>query len=163
MVGGWTMWEQWGQEERSDSACILRESQQDLLMVWMWSVKERGAKDGPRFLLVFVKYLFIYLSVLGLSCHTQDLWSSLWHWSSLVAASRIFSSGVQTLNCSLWDLVPWWGLNPGLLHWECEVLATGPPRKPMIQGFWPEELPFAVKGKCWKKRIGGDLWELFTW
>ena len=36
-------------------------------------MKERGAKDGPRFLLVFVKYLFIYLSVLGLSCHTQDL------------------------------------------------------------------------------------------
>ena len=37
-------------------------------------MKEGGAKDGPRlFLLVFVKYLFIYLAVLGLSCHPQDL------------------------------------------------------------------------------------------
>ena len=41
----------------------------------------------------------------------------------------------QTLSCSMWDLVPWLGLNPGLLHWECRVLATAPPEKSLPQLF----------------------------
>ena len=28
-----------------------------------------------------------------------------------------------------WDLVPWLEIEPGPLHWECSVLATGPPGK----------------------------------
>ena len=31
-------------------------------------------------------------------------------------------------SCSMWDLVPWPGIEPR--HWEHEVLATGPSRKP---------------------------------
>ena len=40
-----------------------------------------------------------------------------------------------TFSCSLWAFKAWgiWfpdqGLNPGLLHWEWEVLTTGPPGK----------------------------------
>ena len=45
----------------------------------------------------FKKYLFIYLAVPGLSCGTQDL---------LVVAHGIFTCGMQTLSCSMWDLVP---------------------------------------------------------
>ena len=33
------------------------------------------------------------------------------------------------LGCSMWDLVPWPGLNPGPLHWKHGVTATGPPGK----------------------------------
>ena len=37
----------------------------------------------------FLKYLFIYLAAPGLSC------------------------SMQTLSCSIWDLVPWPGIEPG--------------------------------------------------
>ena len=37
---------------------------------------------------------------------------------------------VLSLNCSMWGLVPWPGINPGPLHWERKVLAIGPPGKP---------------------------------
>ena len=39
------------------------------------------------------------------------------------------SCGTRSLRCSMWDLVPCQGLNPGPLHWELGVLATGPPGK----------------------------------
>ena len=41
----------------------------------------------------------------------------------------IFSCGMWALSCSMWDLVPWPGVEPRPLHWECGVLATGPPGK----------------------------------
>ena len=48
--------------------------------------------------IIFFKYLFvIYLAVPGLSCGTWDL---------LVVACGIFSCSMQTLSCSMWDLVP---------------------------------------------------------
>ena len=49
--------------------------------------------------------MFIYLAAPGLSC-------SMW-----------------TLSCGMWDLVPCPGIKPGPLHWECGLLATGPPGK----------------------------------
>ena len=45
------------------------------------------------------------------------------------------SCSTQTLSCSMWDLVPWLGLNPGPLRWECRVLATEPPEKSLPQLF----------------------------
>ena len=50
---------------------------------------------------------------------------------SLVAALGIFDLGCsrQTVSCSVRDLVPWSGLEPGPLRRECGVLATGPPGK----------------------------------
>lgn len=37
------------------------------------------------------------------------------------------SCSIQTLTCSMWDLVPWAGNEPGPLHWKGWLLATGPP------------------------------------
>ena len=54
---------------------------------------------------LFFKHLFTYLAVPGLS------------W------------GIWTLSCSVRDLVPWPGIEPGPLHWEHGVLPTGPPEK----------------------------------
>ena len=36
---------------------------------------------------------------------------------------------LQGLSCGVWDLVPWPGIEPTPLHWECRFLAIGPPRK----------------------------------
>ena len=42
-------------------------------------------------------------------------WSQLWHGGSsiFVAVCRIFSWGMRTLSCALWDLVPQPGMEPG--------------------------------------------------
>ena len=66
-------------------------------------------------------YLFIYLAVPGLSCSTQDLFQ-LQHVESLVVAH-----GLLVVACGI--QFPDQGWNPGSLHWEREVLATGPPGK----------------------------------
>ena len=44
----------------------------------------------------------------------------------LLTGCSMLDLELQHLNsCSMWDLVPWPGIEP--LHWECGVLATGPP------------------------------------
>ena len=55
----------------------------------------------------------------GLSCSTQDLQSSLQHVESLVVACKLLvvAWGIQFPNQ---------GSNPGPLHWEHRVLASGP-------------------------------------
>ena len=41
--------------------------------------------------------------------------------------SKIFTYlGILGLSCSMWDLVPWPGIEPRPLRWEQGVLATGP-------------------------------------
>ena len=62
----------------------------------------------------FFKYLFTHLAVWGLF-DRQDLQPSLQH--------------ARSLSCSMWDPVLWPGIEPGPLHWEHEVLDTGPPGK----------------------------------
>ena len=52
----------------------------------------------------------------------------------LIMVGRIFSGGVRDSqlrvpSCGVWDLAPLPGTEPGPLHWECGVLATGPPGK----------------------------------
>ena len=44
--------------------------------------------------------------------------------SVLVASRQVFS-----FHCTTWDLLPWREIEPGPLHWEHGVLATGPPEK----------------------------------
>ena len=64
------------------------------------------------------QYLFIYLSSPGISCSTQDFQSSWQH-------VRPLSSSMQTLSCSMWNLVPRPEMDPGspalgarsLCHW----------------------------------------------
>ena len=46
----------------------------------------------------------------------------------LAAAPESLSCRMWT-SCSTWDLVPWPSTEPGTLHWECGVLATGSPGK----------------------------------
>ena len=52
----------------------------------------------------------------------SDLWSKAWRLFDLCC-------GMQILNRSMWDVVPWPGIEPGPLPWEPRVLATGPQRK----------------------------------
>ena len=50
-------------------------------------------------------------------CPSQDGMFSLsffsWLHQVLVAICKIFGCGMQTLSCSMWDLVPWPGVEPG--------------------------------------------------
>ena len=77
-------------------------------------------------------YLFIWLCWV-LSWGTWYPQSSLWHVESLVSAYGIFSGGMQTLSCSMWDLVPWPGIKPGppalgaqsLSHWTTKSHTSG--------------------------------------
>ena len=62
---------------------------------------------------------FFNLAVPSPSCGRSTLGCSIW----------TLGCGIQTLGCSMWDLVPWPGINPGLLHWELRILTTGSPRK----------------------------------
>ena len=73
----------------------------------------------------FFKKVFIYLAAPGLRCGMRGLQSSLQHARSLVAACGLFSCGMQTFSCGMWDLVPWPGVEPrppiwgelSLSHW----------------------------------------------
>ena len=69
----------------------------------------------PLILLADFKKIFIHL----FDCARSHLPHS---------GSSIFSCSMRTHSCSVWDLVPWPGIEPR--HWEHEVLATGPSRKP---------------------------------
>ena len=70
------------------------------------------------FIYYFLNYLFIYRAVPSLSCGTWDLQSLLGLAGSLVGAHRI--------------QFPDQGSNPGPLHWEWRVFATGTPGKSLI-------------------------------
>ena len=78
----------------------------------------------------FCKKKFIYL---------------FWQQWVLVMACDIFFS------CSMWDLVPWPGSNPGPLHWELGVLATEPPGKSGELIFWMN----TMAGQ-WQWTLGGE-------
>ena len=59
------------------------------------------------------------------------------HHLSLFLSCRmwIFTCGIQTLGCSMWDPVPWQGIEPGPL--ALGVLATGPPGA-RVKDLWTE-------------------------
>ena len=61
----------------------------------------------------------------------------IWLHRVLVEARKIFSlcCSMQTLSCSIWDLVPWPGFKPRSLVLGVEVLASGPPGKSLKCGF----------------------------
>jgi len=71
------------------------------------------------------QHLSIYLATPGISCSTQDLQSS---WQR----GRSLSSSMQTLSCSMWNLVPWPEMDPGspalgaqsLNHWTTRKSPT---------------------------------------
>ena len=60
-------------------------------------------------------YIYIYIYIF-------NIYLFIWLCQVLVATHRIFS-------CSMWDLVPWPGIEPRPLHWGHGVLHTGLPGK----------------------------------
>ena len=83
-----------------------------------------------------VWFFFFFFSVYLFGCtKSWDL--------CLVACS------MQTLSCSICDLVPWPGIDPWPLPWEHEVLATEPPsRSPASSSFdWQLSV---LNGKSWQ-------------
>ena len=81
----------------------------------------------------FKKYLFIYLAASGLSC-------------------GIFSCGMRTLSCSMWDLVPWPGIEggpPALGAWRFNHWTTR--EVPVLLNFC---LFSTVSGIQYPKRFG---------
>ena len=60
------------------------------------------------------------LIVSGVSC---SRWVLDLHWG------RIFSCSMQTLSCSIWDIVFSPEIKPRSLNWECRVIDTGPSGK----------------------------------
>ena len=72
----------------------------------------------------------IYLAVLGLSCSPWDLPSSLWH-----VGCGIFSCGMRTLSCSMWDLIPRPEIEPRPLALGTQSLNCWPPREVPLPKF----------------------------
>ena len=78
--------------------------------------KSTGLELGSSGILFF--FFNIYLAVLGLSCSTRDLRSFLQH--------------ARSFRCSMWDLVPWSGMEPGppvlgaqsLSHWTTREVSV---------------------------------------
>lgn len=69
----------------------------------------------------FSIYLFTWLHQVLVVAHGSFLFA---------AECSIFSFGIWTRSCSLWDPVPWQGIKPqGPLHREHGFLATGKPEK----------------------------------
>ena len=89
---------------------------------------------------------------MGLSCGTQDLWSLLWHVRSLLVACGIFSCSMQTLSWSMWDLVPW----PGIEPWRPETTgSTG-----STGAFWALEAGVLAYGSSWMFYLNPTLLSL---
>ena len=70
----------------------------------------------------------IYLAAPGLSC----------------PKSLIFVDTCSLLSWGMWDLIPWPGIQPGPLHWELRILASGPPGKFPAPLHSPAEGPGAL-------------------
>ena len=76
-----------------------------MIMVVSIGISGKGHREG--FFFFFNIYLFVWIHQI------------------LVATSKIFTCGMQTLSYSMWDLVPWPGIEPGspalgaqsLSHW----------------------------------------------
>ena len=79
----------------------------------------------------------------------------LWH-VVLIAACGTFSWVVWTLSCSVWDLVPQPGIEPGYLCGKHRVLATAPPGKSSEWRF-RKSLMAADCGMEWRTGSGGRM------
>ena len=69
----------------------------------------------------------------------------MWHAGSLAVADVIY--------------LPDQGLNPGPLHWECRVLATGPLREAPLPFILKSHVKFAFSSLIWPLTLfdGGHL------
>ena len=110
------------------TSCHLSRS----LKTWQVNVDWGNQKVILEKVSLFLFSIFIYLTVSGLLCGTQYL----------------FSCGTWTLSWGMWDLVLWPWIEPGPLHWELSVLAIGSPGKcPRENGWYSEAKSLKVKCK----------------
>ena len=75
---------------------------------------------------VFINHFYIFLCEVAV----QIFWpffKNLFIWLCQVSVATWWD-----LCCSLWDLVPWPGIEPRHLHWEHGVLTAGPPGKSLF-------------------------------
>ena len=84
---------------------------------------------------LFLKYLCISLAAPGLSCSGRDLPYGTWHlWFQRAGAVAACELSVAARGTKFPD----WELNPGRLHGEHRVLASGPPEKSPTSSFFYE-------------------------
>ena len=79
-----------------------------MIMVVSIGISGKGHREGFFFLNI---YLFVWIHQI------------------LVATSKIFTCGMQTLSYSMWDLVPWPGIEPGPLALGAQSLSHWTSRK----------------------------------
>ena len=85
-------------------------------------VLEVGHSSARMHIFFSLCLLFIWLHWILAACSTWAHPSLLWHVGSLVVACKLLVAA-----CGI--RFPDQGSNPGSLHWECGVLAIGPPGK----------------------------------
>ena len=78
-----------------------------------------------------------------------------WLFWVFVAACRIFSCGRWTLNFSMWDLVPWPGIEPRPLAIGAQSLNRGPPGKSWDLVLY---LQCIYRCVCSRKVLSKSLW-----
>ena len=85
-------------------------------------------------------FLSIHLLMTLGGCHFLNIYLYLLIFllHILFVARGIFSCSMSNLSCRMLDLIPQSGTELGPQHWECGVLATGPPGK---------SLPFSSNDK----------------
>ena len=101
------------EKEMATHSSVLLESPIDG-RAWLSTVHgvAKSWTDWAPSLSFFLSSSYVFTLLLGFS-QLASCWA-------LAVAQGIFS-------CCMWDLVPWPGIELVPLHWECRVLATGPP------------------------------------
>ena len=97
---------------------------------WLYPEGNRGwwgAEEGRGQVRLEVSVYFFFLSIFNLrtSLLLKTFYWFIWLHQVLVSARKIFSCGMWTLSCSMWDLDLWPGIEPGpsalgalsLSHW----------------------------------------------
>ena len=90
----------------------------------------RGAVSPVDFSFYYNKSFFLWLKdIVDINLFIKTNFLFFWLHGVSVVVFRVYRWKMWTLSRRLWDLAPWLGVEPGPLHWECGVLATGSPGK----------------------------------
>ena len=96
----------------------------DTLQNTIWEAREKLQNNMCiiyYLFILFLKFIYLFIWLLCVLVAARGIFVE----GSLVEACGIFSCGMRTLSCSVWDLVPWPGIEPGppalgawsLSHW----------------------------------------------
>ena len=109
----------------------------------LWRDKHDWAAEHAysiTFTSVFISFCLLLVWVLLIYVTRFSVASSLFfflqkYFCLFIGLRWVFVVAQGILSWGMWDLGPWPGMNPGPLHWECGVLATGPPGSPALSLF----------------------------